>query len=398
MKDSVGDRAERKARFDLLMDLYLERRASDAETKELFDMVASGDVEEHFKERTAGIYNASSTQSDLAADERREILSNILEHDPVRRPATRWRWVAAAIGAIVISVTALYFYQLPVAPQTIVKNSVIAPGGTKAVLQLADGSKVELDSASAVGIPKQGATQIVNAAGKISYQRSGESSEQLFNTILTPRGGQYQIQLSDGSKVWLNALSSLRYPTDFSGAERVVELTGEAYFEIAKNNNNGKSMPFKVRTPSGVEVEVLGTHFNIMAYEEEPAIKTTLLEGSVKITSADHTSALLEPSQQAQITKEGRVAILKNYNVNQAVAWKNNLFVFKNTELDVIMRQVSRWYDVEVVYKDDVRSRQFIGRMSRMENASEVLDLLKLTGAVDFEIQGRKILVKKGKN
>lgn len=264
------------------------------------------------------------------------------------------------------------------------------PGGDNAILKLADGTEIVLDSTGESLIPAQGTVNIVNKGGKISYQADRIPAEVHYNTIITPRGRQYQVRLADGSRVWLNAASSLRYPTAFSGSERVVELTGEAYFEIAENN----ASPFKVRMSSGAEVHVLGTHFNVMAYQEEGPMKTTLLEGSVRLTKGAVTG-ILEPGQQAQLSSEDTLVIIKDYDVEVAVAWKNGKFVFNDTELDEIMRQVSRWYDVDVAFEDDdLRALQFGGVVSRRENASAVLGLLELTGEVDFEIQGREIVVK----
>lgn len=273
------------------------------------------------------------------------------------------------------------------------------PGGDKAVLKLADGTQIELESTGTESIPPQGVARIRNESGQIAYsaadasakkaQATGDAAEVLYNMIITPRGGQYQIRLADGSRVWLNAASSLRYPTAFSGTERVIELTGEAYFEIAEN----EASPFKVRMSSGAEIQVLGTHFNVMAYPEEGPMKTTLLEGSVRLAKGMVTG-ILKPGQQAQLSNEGALVMIKDYDVEEAVAWKNGKFVFNDTPLDAIMRQVSRWYDVDVTLEDDLRALQFGGVVSRGENASAVLSLLELTGEVDFQIQGRKIIVK----
>jgi transmembrane sensor len=190
----------------------------------------------------------------------------------------------------------------------------------------------------------------------------------------------------------LNSVSSLEYPTSFSGSHRVVKLSGEAYFEVAKNMD----MPFKVVLPTGVEVQVLGTHFNVMAYEDEADIKTTLLEGSVKVSGAGAPAdaVILSPNQQARLSKEGKISVTKDLDASQAIAWKNGTFSFDDTDLEVIMRQLARWYDVEISFENDVRSLQFFGMVSREENASAVLKLLEQTGKVDFEIEGKKIIVK----
>jgi transmembrane sensor len=268
----------------------------------------------------------------------------------------------------------------------------IPAGKDKALLLLADNTVVELNDAQQV-IPKQGAVSVINAKGTLTYNEEAQSSQLTYNKIITPRGGQYKVTLADGSLVWLNAASSLRYPTSFTGTERVVELTGEAYFEIVTlQQGSEKKMPFKVRMPSGAEVEVLGTNFNVMAYAEEEVIKTTLLEGSVKITKRDFSRVLL-PNQQAQLSDQSGLTIIEDYPVEEAVAWKNDKFIFKNTGLPEIMRQLSRWYDVDVTYEKDMSGLRFGGTLSRKENVSALLNLLKLTGSVDFTVEGKKIMV-----
>jgi ferric-dicitrate binding protein FerR (iron transport regulator) len=192
--------------------------------------------------------------------------------------------------------------------------------------------------------------------------------------------------LSDGSKVWLNAASSLRFPASFAGKERKVELLGEAYFEVAKN----AAMPFKVKV-NGMEVEVLGTHFNINSYENESTVRTTLLEGSVKINN-NNSSSLLKPGQQAQVNKAGEIKIINNVDVEEAIAWKEGKFQFDRADIHDIMRQLARWYDVDVEYKGSVSSH-FGGTISRDVNLSQVLNMLHLTGEVKFQIEDRKVIV-----
>jgi transmembrane sensor len=221
----------------------------------------------------------------------------------------------------------------------------------------------------------------------LSYNTlKNKSSEVVYNTISTPRGGQYQLMLADGSKVWLNAASSLRFPASFVGKERKVELLGEAYFEVAKN----AKMPFKVKV-NGMEVEVLGTHFNINSYENESTIRTTLLEGSVKINK-NNSSSLLKPGQQAQMNKAGEIKIINDADVEEAIAWKEGKFQFDRADIHDIMRQLTRWYDVDVEYKGTVSSH-FGGTISRDVNLSQVLNMLHLTGEVKFQVEDRKVVV-----
>lgn len=333
-------------------------------------------------------------------DEAEKIISShILEKQRSERKSfwlnTAWK-VAATLLVLMSVGYGAYIFTLrePVAEQAEV---TLPAGGNKAILLLADGTEVELDSGISKSISLQGNVAVVNEDGKLSYEVYKPDDKISFNTLRTPRGGQYQIVLGDGSKVWLNSVSSLRYPIAFTGKERVVELTGEAYFEIARN----EQMPFKVKvnTPVGgagpAEILVLGTHFNVMAYPDEGTVATTLIEGSVQITKGNEKGTL-KPGEQGQITRNGTVAITNGYDVNQAIAWKNGNFVFNDTALEGIMRQVSRWYDVDVTFQDDVQSLQFGGVVSRKENASAVLTLLELTGEVDFDVKGRDIVVKSG--
>jgi transmembrane sensor len=270
------------------------------------------------------------------------------------------------------------------------KNDV-APGGDRAILTLADGTQVALDKAANGDITRQGNVRVINADGQLSYEASQQSSElsPAYNTVATPRGGQYQLIMADGTKVWLNAASSLRYPTAFTGIERVVELTGEGYFEVAHD----ASRPFRVKV-ADMDVKVLGTHFNINSYTDEAAIKTTLLEGSVKV-NVQGQSALLQPGQQSQVlsTAQARKIYVQPTDVEEAVAWKNGRFQFEHSDIKTIMRQIERWYDVEVVFEGTKPSEHYSGKISRNVNVSEVLRILELSG-IRFRIDGKKIIVR----
>jgi ferric-dicitrate binding protein FerR (iron transport regulator) len=280
----------------------------------------------------------------------------------------------------------------------------IAPGGNKALLTLANGSTIVLDSAHDGTLAQQGTTKIIKLdGGALAYRAAadskGQTTEQAigqtgYNTIATPRGGQYRIILPDGSKVWLNAASSLRFPAAFTGSERTVELTGEAYFEIAKNAEK----PFHVRVPSGgtgggdMDVEVLGTSFNVMAYSNEEKIHTTLLEGKVKVKQGA-LAENLSPGRQAIIDQTTHAMEVADGNIDQAVAWKDGLFRFRETDIRELMRQVERWYDVDVVYRTDRGDQDFTGVVSRNKNVSTLLQMLELTGTVHFKIEGKRIIV-----
>jgi len=220
----------------------------------------------------------------------------------------------------------------------------------------------------------------------ITYNSSNNRSEAVYNTIKTPRGGQYQLVLADGSQVWLNAASSIRFPVDFTEKVRKVEITGEAYFEIKKD----AAKPFIVTIPGKGQVEVLGTHFNINAYDDENTLNTTLIEGSVKFIADNGESVKLKPGQQAQLSSS--VSVLNDADIDKIIAWKTGWFNFDRADITTIMRQVSRWYDVEVVYEGQVSKKTFSGIVSRSQQIAEVLKIMEKAG-VKFRIEGKKITV-----
>ena len=270
----------------------------------------------------------------------------------------------------------------------------VPPGGNNAVLTLANGSSIVLNNAQNGLLAQQGNTNVVKLGnGALAYRAQNKNTgELLYNTISTPRGGQYQMALPDGSKVWLNAVSSLHFPTAFTGSERVVELTGEAYFEVAHMvSPAGKKIPFHVKV-NGMDVEVVGTHFNIMAYSNEQDIKTTLLEGKVNVTQNGVTQKL-EPGRQATVDNKTQAITVADANTEQAVAWKNGFFRFKMTGIRELMRQVERWYNVDVEYKTDRTDQDYTGIVPRTQNISGLLQTLEMTGTVHFRVEGKKIIV-----
>jgi ferric-dicitrate binding protein FerR (iron transport regulator) len=228
---------------------------------------------------------------------------------------------------------------------------------------------------------------VKQADGRLAYEAAKESSDAVaYNVLTIPRGGKYNIVLEDGTKVWLNSASSLRFPTAFKGKERRVELTGEGYFEVAKNT----AMPFVVSTGNGHEVEVLGTHFNIMSYADESTEKTTLLEGAVRVRKGTG-SVVLAPGQQSWGDR-GSLRVIKDADVAEAMAWKNDLFKFSQADMPSIMRQIARWYDVDVTYQEDIPGH-FSGTIPRSADLEKVFHMLELTGSVHFTIKGRQVLV-----
>ena len=326
------------------------------------------------------------------------------------KPRRKWKIPAIAAVVLVLLSAGIYVMLSPgpsgremvkTAPQDARIEKDIAPGGNRAVLILADGSTVVLDSIANGVISRQGNSKVQKLEnGLVAYtiddKQVTESGEALYNTISTPRGGQYKVTLSDGTKVWLNAKSSIRFPVVFAGPERNIEITGEAYFEVAPLMlKGGQKMPFKVKANSS-EIVVLGTHFNVNAYQDEPSIKTTLLEGRIKISvpgSGDNQQATyLRPGQQAEIYKEGKIDVADHVDTEAAVAWMNGFFKFKSADLKTVLRQISRWYNVDVEYHGNV-NLHFTGQLTKNENVSKVFEKLALTGEVRFKIDGRKIIV-----
>jgi len=367
-----------------LIKRYKENIASEKELQALFGMINTNEI------------NAA-----IEEDMNEEIAA--LDADPLVHPYKKkiswYKYLVAAM--ILMAITAGVFYLYPSKPNTQAKVSKaindILPGKNMAYLTLSNGKKVILNNLSNGVILQEGDVNITKAAsGQIVYTGTDKTdlpnTDNAFNLIETPTGGQYQVVLPDGTRLWLNAASSLKYPTSFKGAKnRKVELTGEAYFEVAKN----KAQPFIVKTNSQ-EVQVLGTHFNINSYADEPEVKTTLLEGSVRVTAMDingqrKAERILKPGQQCVLTD---AAInIKNVDTDEAVAWKNGQFMFTSEPLTAIMRKVSRWYNVEVDYKGTTANKKFTGTVSRYSNVSEVLQTLELTNGVHFKLNGRKITV-----
>jgi transmembrane sensor len=312
-----------------------------------------------------------------------------------------WKRVAVAVVILGMIISGSILLLNRKTPKEIVKQEKqvrhlpeeIHSKGNQAILTLSNGSVIILDSTKNGIITNQGNVKIIKLdSGQLAYSplssNGTASSEISYNTISTPRAAQYQVVLSDGTKVWLNAASSLRFPTSFSGQDRRVELTGEGYFEVAKN----KDKPFHVQVGT-VEVEVLGTHFNIMAYEDEAAIQTTLLEGSVKV-SYKSESDLLKPGKQAILNRDDNKLTTGDANVQQVVAWKNGYFYFDKSDVKTIMRQVSRWYDLDIIYESPAPDMKFSGKIERELPLSGIAHLLA-SGQIHFRIEGKNCIMLK---
>ncbi|MCX2450325.1 DUF4974 domain-containing protein [Pedobacter sp. PLR] len=310
---------------------------------------------------------------------------------------SRWQLIAASV--LLLSGFTYYFLKskpMELIPETKYSNDV-APGDNKAYLTLANGQRISLSDAKNGELAQEAGVKITKQVnGEVFYQITDQvgktaNADLLYNTIETPRGGQYQIILPDGTKVWLNAASTLKFPSSFARLvnRRVELLGGEAYFEVAKDPKH----PFILKTQQQ-EVRVLGTHFNINAYPDELAVKTTLLEGKVQLNS-DHSSTrfVLEPGQQAALANNGLT--VKQVNAEEEIAWKNGYFQFNGENIEEVMRTIARWYNVEVKYKGDRPADQFNGRVSQHRNLSAVLEMLEYTGSVHFKIEGKEVTVMK---
>jgi ferric-dicitrate binding protein FerR (iron transport regulator) len=337
------------------------------------------------------------------------IFREIDRHDHRRTRVVRIRriaGIAAAVAALVAVAAVLYFQGPRGRPGTAKKivvtpepQSDVLPGGAKAVLTLSNGRRVVLDSARNGALAIQGNSHVVKLSnGQMAYEPakagqggSGRDAAVAYNTLATPRGGSYQLTLPDGSRVWLNSASSLRFPVAFTGGERRVTLEGEAYFEVTKNRLH----PFIVQT-HGIEIRDLGTRFNVMAYQDEPDIRTTLVEGAVQVARG-LKNVLLKPGQQAIVGENaGGKIIVTPADMDAAVAWKAGYFSFHHTSIYEIMRQISRWYNVDVSYADSL-DVSLNGHISRGVNASEVFRTLELTGELTFTIEGRRVIVRETK-
>ncbi len=317
----------------------------------------------------------------------------ILATTPVRRIPI-WRRTSVAAAAMLILSMSIYFYfskkEKPALAQIPVHMDLKAPQANRAMITLAGGRKVFLDSVSKGNLANQGNVSLQKLSdGQIIY--SGNTAEIIFNTLTNPRGSRpVTMTLTDGTKVWLNAGSSLVYPVSFSGHERNVEITGEAYFEVAHN----PSMPFTVKkSNSDTKIQVLGTHFNINAYDDESSVKVTLLEGSVKVSSKNKNT-IIKPNQQA-IMNGSEIKVNSDVDTDEVMAWTTGFFQFNQLDLPSIMRQVARWYDLDITYETEVKSDRFGGRLSKDLPLSELLKSLEENGnGVKFRLEGRNLFVR----
>ncbi|MDP3469021.1 MAG: FecR domain-containing protein [Daejeonella sp.] len=383
--------------------------------QKLLDKYIAGEASLEEEQRLLNFYGSFQNQSEID-QEIDHVGDNIFEKiqesiHPVEEDQYSYRFyylksISIAAMILLAITTGLYFYSNReiAEPESFAEIDVrndIAPGYNKAILTLADGSKISLDDAANGLLASQGNIAITKTEnGQIVYENNTidrtkfMSTRSVINTIQTPKGGKFQVRLPDGSRVWLNSASTLSYPTTFAGNERKVQLKGEAYFEISPNKN----IPFRVQSGNQM-VEVLGTHFNINSYDDEDYVKTTLLEGSVKVILNSNPNVvantrLLKPGEQS-LTKSTQSAIrIKSADTEKAVAWKNGYFKFKNTPIMEIMREIERWYDVELVYEGKMPNDEFTGFISNDVKISAVLKIMEESGGVKFTVKGKKLKVK----
>ena len=374
-----------------LIARYINDELSEEEVTRLWDTLHSDEARAEWEEAVTALLQEKAAHG-LPDPERMEKVWKAIKPSAKVIPGYRkWLWTAAAalVGAMA---TGIYFLQ-PEGEKTgkqavVVPHHHVKPGTDKAVLTLADGTQVTLDSSGNGALAMQGNIQVIqHSNGEISYTGNGAPGKEMqYNNLTIPRGGQFRLTLSDGTKVWLNAASGIRYPAAFTGRDRVVELTGEAYFEVAQM----PSKPFKVIL-NNMEVQVLGTSFNIMAYGDEAVTKTTLLDGAVKIRAGGQEMKLL-PGQQAQLQQSGEITVNENVDVDEIVAWKNGYFQFNHEKTAGVMRQIARWYDVDISYRGNIPDREFGGKLARSSSIDEVIRVLELS-KIHVKIENKKIIV-----
>jgi transmembrane sensor len=395
------------AQIEQLLKRFHDHEISYQEYLELMNELKAKGNDEAFFKAMDGLWQNPAPVVSHSKEEEEELYHRITLSPQFNRGQTTkklfpwYKYAAAAILLVALS-TGIYLFTVEhnAKSSNFLAND-IAPGGNKAMLILSDGKKIDLEKVGNGELVHQAGMSIVKTAdGKLVYHISetdDEANNNLESTIVTPKGGQYEVNLPDGSRVWLNAASSLKFPLQFKGAERKVSLTGEAYFEVAKKYTaKHEYLPFYVSTPTQ-RVTVLGTHFNINAYAASPTTKTTLLEGAVKVNTSSTINlreevSYLKPGEQS-IVSTGSMKVVKA-DVEETMAWKNGLFIFNGQDLGRIMADVARWYNVDVVFEDEnLKNNAFSGSTSRFKNISQLLEVLESTGSVHFKVEGRRVTV-----
>lgn len=392
-----GDNDIKAQRIGYLIALYIQGTISPEEHDELDTWVAESDenmklFEELTDEKNIELGLAEMEQVDWQ-ESSQKIINQQVRQRKKRRPNSRL-WLIAASLVLLAGTGWWYFTKTGEEPPSNYETVALedkGPGGLKATLTLANGSIVALDSALNGRIAVQGNVQVVKTDSSLSYNhlpRLGIAQEVAYNTLSTPKGGQYALTLADGTRVWLNAASSIKFPTTFTAKERKVDITGEAYFEVAHN----ASQPFIVNA-GGVRVQVLGTHFNVNAYNNEDAITTTLVEGEVKVSKGT-ISRIIKPDQQAVVERQDNAIIVTPVEAAEMTAWKDGLFIFSNASISEVAHQLNRWYNLDVVIKDTI-AEHLNATIPRTLPLSKVLYLMDKIGVAHFRMEGGKLEISK---
>ncbi|NLR80124.1 FecR family protein [Chitinophaga eiseniae] len=390
------------------MERWSDDRFTEAERRELIDMLQSASTEQEIIPVLEDMWEKIQDEGLFSEAQQQTMIKNILDRYPGREfPVDKetgkgmhvgyrnsfirkWRWAVASSVALIIGVGIYYLYQKKHAetPTGVVQSITNRQQGKSSVLlTLSDGSQVLLDTVKNGRITLQGGTIAKVTNGTLEYERTG--SEVQYNTISTPKGKQFQLRLSDGTSVWLNAESSIKYPVVFTGKERLISVTGEVYMEVAQN----PSIPFRVEVSGGTSVEVLGTNFNVNAYDNEQSVRTTLLAGAIRVAMKGAAHKLLKPGQQALTTTRNKpVQVLDDVNAVSVVAWKNGVFDFEDVPLEEAMRQLARWYDIEVVYQQTIPKVQLGGTIKRSLPFTDVLYFLSNVG-LHYKLEGNRTLI-----
>lgn len=383
-----GKNLKQAYRTAYLIAGFLKQTLTEEEKDELDEWILASDENMILFEKMTDEKNVAQAAEWFRQMDVEKDLAETKSKISVRKPQRLWQYAVAA--SIVIATGAgIYFYQNSITQknksEVAAQNQDIMPGSNKATLTLADGKVIELGK-TGDDTTINGHAKILRKDGQLIYKPDTTENVVVYNTLTVPRKGQYKLILPDGSKVWLNSESSIKYPVSFPGKERRVFVTGETFFEVAKD----KTKPFRV-VAGDITVEALGTQFNVNAYTNEPFFSATLIEGSIRVSKGSAVK-ILKPSQQAQLTNaEFKIVDTDN---DDAIAWKNNQFKFTNTSIDEIMRQIARWYDAEIKYQDNV-ALHLNGTIGRDVPVSKLLNILEATNQVHFKIEGKKIIVMK---